>query len=322
MPIEARSSDPRPGLSVPVTGAALALALASLALAWFGQTSIVATSISLQVLRLHYVVNNDRNQPDRSGESPQRRTSETVPGEGSCLVTSLGVRIGLLALPAYGLITAYGTLKPQPDQVSDPEGWARFVSSPSYLLWHVLANVLGTILIILGTLALGAFLRESRAPRLGMSGAVLAVTGYILFMVPGTLSTFATPAIGAAYLAGNREVMAVEFSPVLGPIVGLALLLALIGNVILAVAVWRSGSLPRRAGALWGVATVVFYVLGYALGVATTGASLPTQPVGAVLLAVSGAWIAWTVLRHRPADSSRPPRPRKVGQPANRIFGD
>jgi hypothetical protein len=217
-------------------------------------------------------------------------------------MTSLAIRIGLLALPAYGAVTGYGTLKPEPDQLIDPEGWARFVSSPSYLVWHVLANVIGSLLVILGTLALGAFLRASRAPRLGMSGAVLAVTGYVLFMVPGTLSTFATPAIGAAYLAGNREVMAIEFSPVLTLIVGLALLLAVIGNVALTVAAWRSGTLPRWAGALWGVATVVFYVLGAALGMATTGASLPTQPVGAALMAVSGAWMAWTVLRQRHAD--------------------
>ena len=204
-------------------------------------------------------------------------------------MTSLALRIGLLALPAYGIVTGYGTLRPEPDQVVDPEGWARFVSSPSYLVWHVLANVIGSVLVILGTLALGAFLRASRAPRLGQSGAMLAVTGYVLFMVPGTLSTFATPAIGAAYLAGNRDVMTMEFSPALTIIVGLALLLAVIGNVVLAVAVWRSGTLPKGAGALWGVATVVFYVLGAALGMATTGASLPTQPIGAALLAVSGA---------------------------------
>ena len=78
------------------------------------------------------------------------------------------IRVGLFALPVYGLLTAYATLKPQPDQVSDPDGWARFVSST---------------------------------------------------------------------------------------------------------------------------------VLGAALGMATTGASLPTQPVGAALLAISGAWIAWAALR-------------------------
>jgi hypothetical protein len=48
---------------------------------------------------------------------------------------------------------------------------------------------------------------------------------------------------------------------------------------------------------IWAVATFIFYVLGAALGMATTGASLPTQPVGAALMAVSGAWIAWAATR-------------------------
>ena len=54
---------------------------------------------------------------------------------------------------------------------------------------------------------------------------------------------------------------------------------------------------------MWIAAAVIFYALGAFLGMATTGASLPTQPVGAVLMIVSSAWIAWTVLRHRPAQA-------------------
>jgi hypothetical protein len=42
-------------------------------------------------------------------------------------MSSLVTRIGLLALPANGVVTAYSTVKPEPDQVIDPEGWARFV---------------------------------------------------------------------------------------------------------------------------------------------------------------------------------------------------
>ena len=42
---------------------------------------------------------------------------------------------------------------------------------------------------------------------------------------------------------------------------------------------------------------MIFYVFGAFLGMATTGASLPTQPVGAVLMTVGSAWIAWTVLK-------------------------
>lgn len=213
------------------------------------------------------------------------------------------IRVGLFALPAYGLLIAYSTWKPQPDQVSDPEGWARFVSGTSYLVGHVIGNVLGTALVILGTFALGAFLTASRAPRLALWGMVLSITGYVLFTVPGVISTFATPAIGAAYLAGNREVMRMEFSPILTVIIMLGLVLAVIGNGLLSVAIWRSGSLPRWAGVIWGAATLIFYVLGAALGMATTGASLPTQPIGGALMAVSGAWIAWAAVRQRASDS-------------------
>ncbi|HJY46362.1 MAG TPA: hypothetical protein VJ301_17215 [Propionibacteriaceae bacterium] len=207
------------------------------------------------------------------------------------------IRAGLFALPVYGLLTAYATLEPQPDQVMDPDGWARFVSSTSYLVGHVVGNVIGTALAIFGTFALGAFLVTSRAPRLALWGMVLAVAGHILFTVPGAISTFATPAIGTAYLAGNRDVMALEFPPVMTAILALGLLLAVTGNTILGVAIWRSGTLPRWAGVIWIVGTLIFYVLGAALGMATTGASLPTQPVGAALLAIGGAWIAWAALR-------------------------
>ena len=53
--------------------------------------------------------------------------------------------------------------------------------------------------------------------------------------------------------------------------------------------------LPRWAGALWAAGAVVFYVLGVVLGQATTGSSLPTQTAGALLTAVAGGWIAWSV---------------------------
>lgn len=220
------------------------------------------------------------------------------------------IRVGLFALPAYGLLIAYSTWKPQPDQVADPAAWARFVSDPSYLVGHVLGNVLGTALVIFGTFAVGAFLAASRAPRLGLLGMVLSITGYVLFTVPGVISTFATPAIGTAYLAGNREVMALEFSPILTVITLLALLLAVIGNGLVSLAIWRSGSLPRWAGVIWAAATLIFYVLGFALGLATTGASLPTQPIGAALMAIAGAWIAWAVSRQRVTQSiSLTPQP-------------
>lgn len=216
------------------------------------------------------------------------------------------VKTGIAALPLYGVILGFTTRKPQPDQLVDPEGWAEFVSSSSYLVEHIASSVVGAVLVILGTFALGAYVLRSRAPRLALAGTILAVTGQTLFMVPGTISTFATPAIGAAYLEGNRRVMEIEFSPVLTLITGVALLMAVAGNIVLGVAIWRSGLLSKWAGLLWITGTLVFYVFGAFLGMATTNSSLPTQPVGAGVLTISGAWIAWTVLRSRTAHHATP----------------
>jgi hypothetical protein len=244
----------------------------------------------------------DAARPERQQQEPQRQSASRLRKEPSLSTTSASaawMKTGLVALPIYGLILSFTTRKPQPDQVADPEGWARFVSTPSYLVEHIASSVVGAILVIFGTLALGAILSRSRAPRLALSGTVLAVAGQTLFMVPGTISTFATPAIGAAYLTGNRDVMALPFSPALTLITGIALLLAVAGNIILGLAIWRSGVLPKWAGLIWITGTLVFYVFGAFLGMVTTGASLPTQPVGALLMTISSAWIAWTVLRSR-----------------------
>jgi hypothetical protein len=239
---------------------------------------------------------------DAAGSQRQQYAQRNHPllQEPQTSMTSASVRwikIGVVALPLYGAILGFTTRKPQPDQVVDPEGWARFVSSPSYLVEHISSSVVGAVLAIFGTLALGAFLAHSRAPRRALWGIVLAVAGQALFMVPGTISTFATPAIGAAYLSGNHEVMAVEFSPVLTLITGVALSLTVAGNIFLGLSIWRSGVLSKRAGLLWIIGTLVFYVFGAFLGMTTTGASLPTQPVGAVLMATGSGWIAWALLR-------------------------
>ena len=131
---------------------------------------------------------------------------------------------------------------------------------------------------------------------------VVAAVGHAMLLVPSVISTFATPAIGEAYLSGIEGAMKVEFHPAMMAIYLLGILLAFVGNVLLGVAVFRSGTLPRLAGALWVVSVLVFYVLGAVLGIFTTGASLPTQPVGALLTAISGGWMALGAMR-RPSST-------------------
>lgn len=115
--------------------------------------------------------------------------------------------MGLMALPLYGILTFWSTLDPQPDQSKDPEAWAHFVSTPSYLMSHLFGSVGGTICAIFGVFALGAYLANSRAGRLGMIATVMTALGQALFLVIGGISTFATPAIGQAYLEGTKDVM-------------------------------------------------------------------------------------------------------------------
>jgi hypothetical protein len=72
-------------------------------------------------------------------------------------------------------------------------------------------------------------------------------------------STFATPAIGRAYLAGRQS----------------------------AVAVWRSGTLPKWAGVLYAPTGLLISILGLMVGA--------SQTLGPLLLIAGGGWIAWTV---------------------------
>lgn len=216
------------------------------------------------------------------------------------------IRAGLVALPLYGLLTAWSSLTPQPDAATDPEGWARFVSAPSYLVSHLVGSLGGTILAIFAIFALGSYLATTRAGRLALPAMVVTVLGHALLLVPATISTFATPALGQAYLSGSSEVMQVEFSGTMTFMFLVGLLLAFVGSLLLGVAMWRSRAVPRGAAVVWILGTIVFYPLGVVLGIATVNASLPTQVVGALLIAVSGAWVAWASFGGRMARSSVP----------------
>ena len=79
---------------------------------------------------------------------------------------------------------------------------------------------------------------------------------------------------------------------------GVTFLLMLVGNALLGVAVWRSGMLPKWAGAIW-VAGSSLPVLGmfYALLPMVADSTPLAVPAGAVLLVISGAWMAFSVLR-------------------------
>jgi hypothetical protein len=214
--------------------------------------------------------------------------------------TTRWIGIGLIGLPLYGVMTFFSSIDPQPDPNTHYEAWSRFVTTDFYALKHLFLSILGIIFGIFGSIALGAYLTRSRAGRMGLWAMVITVLGYSLFLTWGGVSTFSAPREGQAYLAGieaYKELPTILANTLQGATVVASILLLFVGNVLLGVAVWRSGILPKWSGALWAFAPVLMYIFGlvYALTIGAQ-ATPPTVPAGAVLLAISGAWMALSVL--------------------------
>lgn len=216
----------------------------------------------------------------------------------SALNITRWIGIGLLGLPLYGALTFFSSVNPQPDYNTQLEAWARYVTTNHYVLEHIFLSVLGQIFAIFGVFALGTYLATSRAPRMGLVAMVVTVVGSALLLVVLGVTTFASPEQGQAYLAGmNTDELPETIAAPAQALTGLAyIFLGFVGNILLGVAIWRSGTLPKWTGALWAGAHVLMYVSqGYA---ATVGAKStpPTVLVGAVLVVISGAWMAHSVL--------------------------
>ncbi len=112
------------------------------------------------------------------------------------------VRIGLLTLPLYGLLTLWTTFIHQPDPNADFEVYARYVSATNYLVDHLFGSILGVMLAIFGAVALSVYLSSRRS---ALTAMVLSIAGHALTLTLFGMSTFATPAIGRAYLEGQQE---------------------------------------------------------------------------------------------------------------------
>ena len=222
--------------------------------------------------------------------------------------TAKWIRLGLLALPLYGALTFWSSLDPQPDPKTHYEAWSRFVTTDRYVLTHVLGSILGLILAIFGTFALGAYLTRGRAGHLGLVATVITVFGSALFLPGMGVSAFSAPEEGQAYLAGIEGLTELPTSSAdiaFGVASLLMVVLLLVGNVLLGVAVWRSGTLPKWAGVLWASAPVFMYPLGLVYEATIGPASTPpTVLVGALLVVVGGGWIAWGAM-HQPSTYTR-----------------
>ncbi len=205
-------------------------------------------------------------------------------------------------------MTFWSSLNPQPDPNTDYEAWARYVTTDHYVLTHVFGSILGLILAIFGTFALGAYLTRNHAGRMGLVAMVITILGSALFLPAMGVSTFAAPEEGQAYLAGIEEFA--KLPPIFADTVETAtsllfVVLIFVGNVLLGVAVWRSGTLPRWAGAMWAAAAVLMYPMGLVYEATIGPASTPpTVWAGAALMVAGGGWMALSAMRRPSAKAA------------------
>jgi hypothetical protein len=119
------------------------------------------------------------------------------------------------------------------------------------MLSHLPGIMLGIILVIFGVIAVGAYLAKGRrSGRLGLAAMVITVAANTLGLPITGWSAFAAPAIGRAYVLGIDDAERIDVGSDFIVIFMLTILLAFVGNVLLGVAIWRSRTLPKWAGAI------------------------------------------------------------------------
>jgi hypothetical protein len=88
------------------------------------------------------------------------------------------------------------------------------VSTTSYLIDHLFGSILGVPLATFSDVALGA--SPAVEPAFGAHSDGSGVAGNALILTVFGMSTFATPAVGGAYLEGMRTIVEVN-QDILGP---------------------------------------------------------------------------------------------------------
>lgn len=180
--------------------------------------------------------------------------------------TTARIRTGAVALAAAGvLFLAYPLVRPYHDE-STVAGATKSMGSNAWVAAHLFAMI-GFVLLPLGLLALSAAVGRTRAAGLSLAAMVAMWIGAGLVLPYYGSEDFGLHAIAGPH--GNPSnvvdlVNAVRNQPVALTTFGTGLVVLAIGAVLAAVAIWRSGVLPRWAGVPFGVAFVLFLPQFYA----------------------------------------------------------
>lgn len=205
--------------------------------------------------------------------------------------SSSRVSLGALSLAVSGILfVLYPLLRPFSDE-SSLQGAAAF-ASPAWIVAHLLAAV-AFILLTLGLLGLHIALQQTAVERLAFLALVVNWIGVGLILPYYGAEMFGLRALGQEALRQHSTALlalvdAVRLGP--GAIVFVAgLLLLAVGAILVASAVWRSGTLSRWSG--------IPFALGFVLYLPQFFGSQPLRVAHGLLVALGCIWIAVSMVQ-------------------------
>lgn len=169
----------------------------------------------------------------------------------------------LCCLGIAGLIFAFGDLLIDQENVIfkanlEPEKFAKLTTSGEYLWWAG-RGFLGVLLEMVGTVGLYLYLQNSKAEKWAFTGLLLTLTHQMLGIGVFAIAYFLFPAAGHLHQEGVQSIIPfVTMKGALGGFFAVSLLSTMIGLFCMAIAVQRSGKLPKLSGwlALLGFAMI------------------------------------------------------------------
>jgi hypothetical protein len=202
------------------------------------------------------------------------------------------VRLGALSLAISGILfVLYPLLRPFSDETS-LQGAEAFAST-AWVLAHMLA-VVGFILLALGLLGLHSALQKTTVERLASLALVLTWIGVGFTLPYYGAEIFALHAIGQEAVKQQSVALLTLVDAVryYGPAIimfAVGLLLLAVGPIMVAIAVWRSGTLSRWSG--------ILFALGFALYIPQFFGSQPIRVAHGLLVALGCIWLALSIVR-------------------------
>jgi hypothetical protein len=203
------------------------------------------------------------------------------------------IRLGAFALGLTGVITTVALLAVNTqldiEDGSDLTAAAQALSSSGYQMWAGLM-IFSNLVAILGWLGLYLYLSKGRGEKLAFWGMLLTILGVAMNLPGWGVWSYAGPVGGQQYLGGVKDALTVyrAIDNSQGIYVSYASLVVLaIGLILLAVAVFQDGTLPKPA-------MIVLVITNTILG--------PFYPaivaiIIAAVMALAGLWLAYTIFQ-------------------------